>query len=153
MLPPSIFGIHEDPITYATLRVRPSYVIYIIIFIKTLFYYIFFFQPLDHIDGPHNDISNQQSADVNDGPDFFDRDVHSQSQFTTPASCDRATYAPHPTPSRKLKRRLPQSPASPPPFDVNDGPDFFNPISTSTPIQPTYTQHPAPVRDVRRRLF
>ncbi|CAI6377339.1 unnamed protein product [Macrosiphum euphorbiae] len=140
MLPPSIFGIHEDPITYATLRVRPSY-------------------PLDHIDGPLDDISNQQSADVNDGndvndgPDFFDRDVHSQSQFTTPASCDRATYPLHPTPSRKLKRKLPQSPASPQPFDVNDGPDFFNPISTSTPIQPTYTQHPAPVRDVRRRLF
>ncbi|CAI6376589.1 unnamed protein product [Macrosiphum euphorbiae] len=130
MLPPSIFGIHEDPITYATLR------------------------PLNHIDGPHDDISNQQSADVNDeSMDFFDRDVHSQSQFTTPLSCDRATYALHPTPSRKLKRRLPQSPASPQPFDVNDGPDFFNPISTSTPIQPTYTQHPAPVRDVRRRLF
>lgn len=137
MLPPSIFGIHEDPITYATLRVRSSY-------------------PLDHIDGPHDDISNQQSVDVNDGndePDFFDRDVHSQSQFTTPASCDRATYALHPTPSCKLKRRLPQSPSSPPPFDVNDGLDFFNPISTSTPIQPTYTQHPAPVRDVRQRLF
>ncbi|KAL4103950.1 hypothetical protein QTP88_019267 [Uroleucon formosanum] len=94
-------------------------------------------KPLDHIDGPQS-----PSYPIRDGLDFFVR-------FDSPPS----TYADHPTaaPLRGVKRRLPQSPASPQPFDVNDGPDFFNPISTSTPIQTTYTQHPA--RDVRQRLF
>ncbi|XP_022162412.1 uncharacterized protein LOC111028177 [Myzus persicae] len=58
MLPPSIFGIHEDPITYGTLRVRPSY-------------------PIDNIE----DLNwVEQSCDVNDGPDFF----MAPSQFITP---------------------------------------------------------------------
>ncbi|CAI6355169.1 unnamed protein product [Macrosiphum euphorbiae] len=85
MLPPSIFGIHEDSITYATLRARPSY-------------------SLDYIDGPQtpDDISNQQSVDVNDGPDFFM--ALSPSQFITPPPS--STFIEHPTPVRKVKRQL-----------------------------------------------
>ncbi|CAI6358347.1 unnamed protein product [Macrosiphum euphorbiae] len=72
------------------------------------------------------------------------------------------TFTEHNAPVRNAKRRLLQSPASPP-FDVNDGSDFFNPIGTSTPYfnptytstpcKPTFAEHPAPVRNVKRRLF
>ncbi|KAL4090135.1 hypothetical protein QTP88_025034 [Uroleucon formosanum] len=65
-------------------------------------------KPLDHIDGPQS-----PSYPIRDGLDFFVR-------FNSPPS----TYANHPTaaPLRGVKRRLPQSPTSPQPFDVNDGP-------------------------------
>jgi len=49
--------------------------------------------------------SQQQPFDENDGPDFFNL-VHTESQFTTLEPSDRATHAIHPTPLRKVKRRL-----------------------------------------------
>ncbi|CAI6351361.1 unnamed protein product [Macrosiphum euphorbiae] len=108
--------------------------------------------PLDHIDGPQS--PSFPRINIRDGFDLFN-------QFDSPTSA----HVNHPTaaPLRGVKRRLPQSPASPPPFDVNDGPDYFNPIGTSTPYfnptctstpcQPTFAQYPASVRDVRRSLF
>eukprot|EP00102_Acyrthosiphon_pisum_P021429 XP_016658639.1 PREDICTED: uncharacterized protein LOC107883345 [Acyrthosiphon pisum] len=65
----------------------------------------FLYKPIDHIDGPMPLDSQQQSFDENDGPDFFNSN-HTQSQFTTPEPSDRATYTLHPTPLRKVKRRL-----------------------------------------------
>uniref|UniRef100_A0A2S2NMC1 Uncharacterized protein n=1 Tax=Schizaphis graminum TaxID=13262 RepID=A0A2S2NMC1_SCHGA len=47
----------------------------------------------------------------------------------------------------------PQSPNeihSQQPFDINDGPDFFN---TPPSTQSTYAKYPAPVRKVKRQLF
>ncbi|XP_022183163.1 uncharacterized protein LOC111042771 [Myzus persicae] len=75
------FNVHNDPPTYATLRQLEA---------------------LDHIDGPRipDEISNQQqSVDVNDGPDFYNG-------FHTPSPSNRATFVEHPTPLRKVKRRL-----------------------------------------------
>ena len=81
-------------------------VIYWIFFkLKTILILYYLLQPIDHIDGPMPLDSQQQSFDENDGPDFFNSN-HTQSQFTTPEPSDRATYALHPTPLRKVKRRL-----------------------------------------------
>jgi len=103
-----------------------------------------------------------QPCDENDGSDcsrYFG--ALSPSQFITPPP-SQSTFTEHPAPVRNVKRRLPHLPASPP-FDVNDGPDFFNPIGTSTPnfnptytstpCQPTFAEHPTPLRNVKRRLF
>lgn len=96
------FNVHNDPPTYATLRQLEVIYIKIFLKIKTILMFYLFFQALDHIDGPRipDEISNQQqSVDVNDGPDFYNG-------FHTPSPSNRATFVEHPTPLRKVKRRL-----------------------------------------------
>jgi len=139
----NIFSIHDDLLTYATLR--QLNVIYIIIFlkIKNNINFIYFFQPLDHIDDPQtpdhidnpqipDEISNQQSVDVNDGPDFFNL-------FYSPS-----TYTQHPAPSHIRSSSL--SPSS-----------QATHIEHAAPFRkrshPTFAEHPTSVRNVKPRLF
>jgi len=94
--------ISNTQVSQLTFNQSVDQVIYEIIFLnKNNIDFIFlYFQQIDHIDGPTSPDENySQQFDVNDGPDFFNR-------FQTPSPLTHSTFAEHPTPLRKVKRRL-----------------------------------------------